>query len=127
MSHLKRFPIGILKIDQSFVRDLTTDADDASIVSSVISMGKGLHMRVVAEGIETREQLAFLQEHSCPEGQGHYFGEAMDAEQFTRLLGCTVVEPRLLDGRTARKSPPEQVGNSSHWCRKPSARRIARS
>lgn len=125
LSHLKLFPIGILKIDQSFVRDLTTDADDASIVTSLISMGKSLRMRVVAEGIETREQLAFLQEHSCPEGQGHYFGEAMDARAFTQLLGRSVVEPRLLDGRTTRKSPPEQVGGSSHQSRKPSARRIS--
>ena len=73
LSYLKRFPIDTLKIDRSFVRDLTTDADDASIVSAVISMGKSLHMRVVAEGVETREQLAFLREQSCPEGQGYYF------------------------------------------------------
>jgi diguanylate cyclase (GGDEF)-like protein/PAS domain S-box-containing protein len=126
LSHLKLFPIGILKIDQSFVRDLTTDADDASIVTSLIGMGKSLRMRVVAEGIETREQLAFLQEHHCPEGQGHYFGEAVDAEEFTQLLGRSAVEPRLLDGRTTRRSPPEQVADSSHRSRKPSARRISR-
>ena len=79
LSYLKRFPIDTLKIDQSFVRDLTTDADDASIVSAVISMGKSLHMRVVAEGVETREQLAFLQEQSCPEGQGYYFSQPVIA------------------------------------------------
>jgi len=70
LSHLKRFPIDTLKIDQSFVRDLATDADDASIVSAVISMGESLHIRVVAEGVETREQLTFLQEHSCRRGKG---------------------------------------------------------
>jgi diguanylate cyclase (GGDEF)-like protein/PAS domain S-box-containing protein len=94
LSHLRLFPIGILKIDQSFVRDLTTDADDASIVTGLISMGKNLHMRVVAEGVETREQLAFLREQSCPEGQGHYFGKAMDADEFTQLLERSTVEPR---------------------------------
>jgi diguanylate cyclase (GGDEF)-like protein/PAS domain S-box-containing protein len=74
LSHLKRFPIDVLKIDRSFVRDLASDADDASIVSAVIGMGKSLHMRVVAEGVETREQLAFLRKQGCPEGQGFYLG-----------------------------------------------------
>jgi diguanylate cyclase len=92
LSHLKRFPIDTLKIDQSFVRDLATDADDASIVSAVISMGESLHMRVVAEGVETREQLTFLQEHSCPEGQGYYFSRPVVAGQLTQLLGSTVAE-----------------------------------
>ncbi len=86
MSLLKLFPIGILKIDQSFVRDLPMDAGAAGIVSGLISMGKRLHMRVVAEGVETREQLTFLQEQRCPEGQGHYFGKAVDAREFTQLL-----------------------------------------
>lgn len=88
LSYLKRFPIDTLKIDQSFVRDLTTDADDASIVTAVISMGKSLHMGVVAEGVETREQLAFLQEQSCPEGQGYYFSRPVAAEEFTLLLAA---------------------------------------
>ena len=88
LSYLKRFPIDTLKIDQSFVRDLTTDADDASIVTAVISMGKSLHMRVVAEGVETREQLAFLREQSCPEGQGYYFSRPVLAEEFPQLLGA---------------------------------------
>jgi diguanylate cyclase (GGDEF)-like protein/PAS domain S-box-containing protein len=87
LSYLKRFPIDTLKIDQSFVRDLATDADDASIVSAVISMGESLHMRVVAEGVETREQLTFLQEHSCPFGQGYYFSPPVAAGKFTQLAG----------------------------------------
>jgi diguanylate cyclase (GGDEF)-like protein/PAS domain S-box-containing protein len=92
LSHLKRLPIDTLKIDQSFVRDLATDADDASIVSAVISMGENLHIRVVAEGVETREQLAFLQEHSCPEGQGYYFSRPVVAGQLTQLLGHNLAE-----------------------------------
>jgi diguanylate cyclase (GGDEF)-like protein/PAS domain S-box-containing protein len=86
LSYLKRFPIDTLKIDRSFVRDLTTDADDASIVNAVISMGKSLHMHVVAEGVETQEQLAFLQKHGCPEGQGYYFSRPVAAAELVLLL-----------------------------------------
>jgi diguanylate cyclase (GGDEF)-like protein/PAS domain S-box-containing protein len=96
LSYLKRFPIDTLKIDQSFVRDLTTDADDASIVRAVIGMGESLRMLVVAEGVETREQLAFLREHACPEGQGFYFSHPVVAGEFSQLLGRSVVEPRAL-------------------------------
>jgi EAL domain-containing protein (putative c-di-GMP-specific phosphodiesterase class I) len=83
---MKCFPIDALKIDQSFVRDMTTDADDASIVSAVINMGRSLHMGVVAEGIETRGQLLFLQDHECPQGQGYYFGPPLPAPQLTAIL-----------------------------------------
>ena len=86
LSYLKRFPIDTVKIDRSFVRDLTTDTGDASIVSAVISMGKRLHMQVVAEGVETPEQLAFLREQSCPQGQGYYFSRPMVAEEFAKIL-----------------------------------------
>ncbi len=86
LSHLKRFPIDTLKIDQSFVRDIATDADDASIVSAVIGMGESLRMRVVAEGVETPEQLAFLRKHRCPEGQGFLFSRAVAAAELPRLL-----------------------------------------
>jgi diguanylate cyclase (GGDEF)-like protein/PAS domain S-box-containing protein len=85
LSHLKRFPIDTLKIDRSFVCDLATNTDDASIVSAVINMGKSLHMRVVAEGVETRAQLAFLQRKSCPEGQGYYFGQPTAAVAFAHF------------------------------------------
>jgi len=86
LNHLKRFPIDTLKIDRSFVRTVTTNADDASIVCAVISMGKNLHMRVVAEGVETREQLAFLQDRECPFGQGYYFSQPLTGAACTRLL-----------------------------------------
>ena len=86
LSYLKRFPIDTLKIDHSFVRDVTTDADDASIVTAVISMGKSLHMRVVAEGVETRAQLEFLQEHNCPFGQGYYFSRPVIAGEFEEMM-----------------------------------------
>lgn len=90
LSYLKRFPIDVLKIDQSFVRDITSDPDNATIVSAVISMGKSLNQRVIAEGVETQEQLAFLQSQGCDEGQGYYFSRPVVAEEFARLLGTTV-------------------------------------
>jgi EAL domain-containing protein (putative c-di-GMP-specific phosphodiesterase class I) len=86
LSYVQRFPIDTLKIDQSFVRDLATDAGAANIVTAVISMGNSLHMRVVAEGIETREQLEFLQIHGCPVGQGFYFSRPVPAQEFAKLL-----------------------------------------
>ncbi len=86
LSYMKRFPIDTLKIDRSFVRNLTTDADDASIVSAVINMGKSLHMGVVAEGVETQDQRMFLQEYDCPEAQGHYFSYPLTARKFAALL-----------------------------------------
>jgi diguanylate cyclase (GGDEF)-like protein/PAS domain S-box-containing protein len=86
LSYMRRFPIDTLKIDQSFVRNLATDADDASIVSAVINMGSSLHMGVVAEGIETREQLTMLRDQHCPEGQGYLFSHPLIAEGITPLL-----------------------------------------
>jgi diguanylate cyclase (GGDEF)-like protein/PAS domain S-box-containing protein len=93
LTYLRRFPIDSLKIDQSFVRDTTNDPDDAAIVSAVISMGRSLRQRVIAEGVETREQLAFLKSHSCDEGQGYYFGRPVGAEEFAKLLGAALRPP----------------------------------
>jgi diguanylate cyclase (GGDEF)-like protein/PAS domain S-box-containing protein len=86
LSYVRRFPIDTLKVDRSFVRNLTRDADDASVVSAVINMGQSLHMRVVAEGVETREQLLFLKEHDCTEAQGYHFSRPLKAENFAQLL-----------------------------------------
>jgi diguanylate cyclase len=85
LSYLRRFPIDTLKIDQSFVQDIDGDAGEA-IVSAVIAMGMSLKQRVVAEGIETRAQLAFLQSHHCAEGQGFYFSRPVVAEEFATFL-----------------------------------------
>jgi diguanylate cyclase (GGDEF)-like protein/PAS domain S-box-containing protein len=92
LSYLQRFPIDTLKIDRSFVRDLTTDAQDASIVNAVIGMGHNLHMRVVAEGVETRAQLEFLKEHGCPQGQGFYFGKPVAAGEGSPQVGRDIAE-----------------------------------
>jgi diguanylate cyclase len=86
LSYLRQFPIDALKIDRSFVRQITTYPDGASIVSAAINMGWSLKHRVIAEGVETREQLAFLQAQHCAEGQGYLFGRPMSASAFARLL-----------------------------------------
>jgi diguanylate cyclase (GGDEF)-like protein/PAS domain S-box-containing protein len=86
LSYLKRFPIDSLKIDQSFVRDIATDADNATIVAAVIGMGRNLKQRVIAEGVETHEQLAFLRTQLCDEGQGFQFSHPLSAEDFAPLL-----------------------------------------
>ena len=88
LSFLKRFPIDTLKIDYSFVRDLATDSEDASIVSAVVDMGRNLNMQVVAEGVETREQCTFLKRHRCPEAQGFYFGKPMLPKAVARLFAA---------------------------------------
>jgi len=86
LSYLSRFPIDVLKIDRSFVHEITAHPDRTPIVSAVISMGKGLKHRVIAEGVETRGQLTFLQASGCGEGQGHYFSQPVAADQFTNIL-----------------------------------------
>ena len=88
LSYLLRFPIDTLKIDQSFVQDLENDTGGSgeAIVSAVIGMGTSLKQRVVAEGIETQQQLAFLQSHHCAEGQGYFFSRPVPAVEFAALL-----------------------------------------
>ena len=86
LSYLKRFPIDVLKIDKSFVDDVTTNPNDAAIALSVISLAHNLNMRVIAEGVETREQVQFLTARGCDEMQGYYFSRPLAAEAFTALL-----------------------------------------
>lgn len=89
LSYLRRFPIDVLKIDQSFIRGLSDNHNDAALVSAIISLGKTLGLNVIAEGIETAGQLAFLKAHHCEEGQGYFFSKALPADAFARLLAGT--------------------------------------
>ncbi|MBF0453258.1 MAG: EAL domain-containing protein [Magnetococcales bacterium] len=86
LSYLKRFPIHTLKIDQSFVRDLSSDSKDAAIIESIISLANGLDLRVVAEGVETGEQLIFLEVEGCNEVQGYHYSRPLPAEAFLTFL-----------------------------------------
>jgi diguanylate cyclase (GGDEF)-like protein/PAS domain S-box-containing protein len=92
LSYLRKFPIDALKINQSFVHQITTDPDETGIVTEIISMGRSLKLRVIAEGVETQKQLEFLQAHQCEEAQGYYFGRPVTPQQFARLLETGISE-----------------------------------
>ena len=86
LSYLRQFPIDTLKVDKSFVQEINADTGDATIISAVIDMGGSLKHRVIAEGVETIEQVAFLQAHRCDEAQGYYFSRPVPGLQFAELL-----------------------------------------
>jgi len=86
LSYLKRFPIDRLKIDQSFVRDIDTNPDDAAITLAIIAMAQSMRLKVIAEGVETEEQLNYLKSSSCDEIQGYYFSHPLPADEITSVL-----------------------------------------
>ncbi len=88
LSYLKRFPIDSLKIDRSFVRDVHKDADNAAIVTAITAMAESLNLSVVAEGVETAEQLGFLRDHACHRIQGYYFSEPLAPRAFATFLAA---------------------------------------
>ena len=92
LSYLRKFPVDALKIDQSFVRQISNGGDDTIIVTAIIALARSLKLRVVAEGVETAEELAFLCERQCDEVQGYYFGRPMPAHQFASLLKAGIPE-----------------------------------
>jgi EAL domain-containing protein (putative c-di-GMP-specific phosphodiesterase class I) len=92
LSYLRKFPIDALKIDQSFIRQITTNPPETTIVTAVISMGRSLGMRVIAEGVETQEELSFLETHQCDEAQGYYFSRPVPPEQLATLLATSMSE-----------------------------------
>jgi EAL domain-containing protein (putative c-di-GMP-specific phosphodiesterase class I) len=85
-TYLRRFPSDALKLHQSFVQEITADPGDAAIVSAMINIGRSLKQRVIAEGVETRAQLKFLQLHGCGEGEGYYFSPPVVAGQARKLF-----------------------------------------
>lgn len=86
LAYLKRFPVGKLKIDRSFIRDLESDPDDRAIASTIISMGRNLRLTVLAEGVENAQQLALLRDMGCDMVQGYYFSRPLPAGEMTALL-----------------------------------------
>ena len=105
LSYLKRFPIDILKIDQSFVRDISVDPDDAAIVVSIISLAHSLRMGVIAEGVETVEQLGFLRRYGCDQMQGYFFSRPVAAAAFEQLLRDGINLQGKLDAHSATLPP----------------------
>jgi EAL domain-containing protein (putative c-di-GMP-specific phosphodiesterase class I) len=90
LSYLRRFPVDAVKIDRSFIADITTDPEDAAIARAVIAMAHTLKLEVVAEGVETAEQLALLRDWQCDTAQGYYFSYPLTGEALTRLLARAV-------------------------------------
>lgn len=86
LSYLKKFPVKTIKIDRSFIYEVTTDPENAILTKTIITMAHSLKMKVIAEGVETKEQLDFLSRHGCNAAQGHYFSKPVPAEQFEALF-----------------------------------------
>jgi diguanylate cyclase (GGDEF)-like protein len=106
LSYLRRFPIDSLKIDRSFIQQIASGPADAAIVTAVISMARSLNLRVVAEGVETLQELQFLQARECDEVQGYYFSAPLPAAKFASLLATGIAAPALasvMDG----SAPPQ--------------------
>lgn len=93
LSYLRKFPVDALKIDQSFIRQITGDESDATLVTAVINMARSLKLRVIAEGVETGEELDFIRAHECDEAQGYLFSHPVPAPEFVALLTASAHEP----------------------------------
>jgi diguanylate cyclase (GGDEF)-like protein len=103
LATLQRFPLDTIKIDRSFIRDITGTSQDTALADAVIAMGKSLSLTVVAQGVETKEQAEFLQTHACDELQGFYFKRPLPADQFTQLLQAQSAETTYTGRRAGLK------------------------
>jgi diguanylate cyclase (GGDEF)-like protein/PAS domain S-box-containing protein len=95
LSYLRQFPLTKLKIDRSFIRDVAVNPDDAAIAAAILSMAKGLNLKVIAEGVEDEAQLSFLREHECDECQGYYFSRPLNVKDAADTLGRREARPSL--------------------------------
>ncbi|MBE9179570.1 EAL domain-containing protein [Oculatella sp. LEGE 06141] len=110
LNSIKHFPLQTLKIDQSFVRDLVHSSSDAAIAKAVVALGKGLQLKVLAEGVETKEQLDFLQTIECDSAQGFFFSQPLPASKLTHLLSSCLVNPLR-----ARSQPFSKFRYANHF------------
>jgi EAL domain-containing protein (putative c-di-GMP-specific phosphodiesterase class I) len=116
MSLMKQFPIDTIKIDRSFVRDLPRDSEDQAIAQAIISMGKALGMTIVAEGVETAEQEAFLRDHACDEIQGFLFSKPLPPRELagllrtSRVLVAPPLQPDADDGTDQPSQAEDRIG-----------------
>jgi EAL domain-containing protein (putative c-di-GMP-specific phosphodiesterase class I) len=101
LSTLQRFPLDTIKIDRSFVRDVARPGDNSNLTEAIIAMGKSLSLTVVAQGVETREQVEYLRSHACDEIQGFYYNKPMSAHEFTALLQAQDAGVTLTGSRAA--------------------------
>lgn len=108
LSYLKHLPIDTIKVDRSFVRDIVNDPDDAAIVGAIVAMAHSLQLNVVAEGVESLEQLEFLQQRNCQQAQGYYFAKPLDSRQFEAF-----VVQGLSTGDLSVSTPDMTPGQSS--------------
>lgn len=124
LAYLKHFPVDAVKIDRSFVRDLTVDPYDAAICETVITLAHSLGLGVVAEGVETKKQLAFLKARKCDEMQGYLFSKAVPPEMLETILVCqktksqSKVLPVIPDRLRSRATEGTPAGASSHWLKR---------
>jgi EAL domain-containing protein (putative c-di-GMP-specific phosphodiesterase class I) len=116
LSALKRFPVERLKIDRSFIQDLPDDEDDRAVASAVISLGQKLNLRVIAEGVETDEQVAFLRENHCDELQGYHFSRPIAAADIPALLlRQAAVVAAAAAARPVKKPQSPRRPRAVHW------------
>ncbi len=112
LSALKQFPVCRLKIDQSFIRDIPADQDDKAIAMAVISLGHMLNLKVIAEGVETEQQLAFLRENECDEAQGYHFGRPVSSDEIVPMLHRSERLHSVMNIESGRGKPRTDVRNA---------------
>jgi len=106
LSYLRQFPVTKLKIDRSFIQDVVNNPDDAAITTAIISLSKGLNLKVIAEGVETEDQLSFLRQYQCDEYQGYLFSTPLVAQQIVNLLSKLRTATSPLSGSSHPLTPP---------------------